>query len=625
MIDRPNYSSRTVAPWSAIGCATLIFLTNCASNTDAGGRPGSNAQNPATASGGGTPLAGSGAVGPTAAGGAGTAAGAGVGAGATTSVGGAAGVAGTTAASGTGGAAAGSPAVATDCTGDTGGLLAPKRVVRLTLDQVNYSIRDFVAPAVSDQLAEDYELNDPILRQFPAHLGEGHVVSEATWSKTDGMAQIAGQYVHDNFAAATGCAAGDTACATTFITSFFAKTARRPLTAEEDARMQQVATEVQSYGGTAEQVAQYGVYAALSSPQFLYRSELGTDPAAEEMLTPYELASMLSYFIMGAPPDDALLAEAAAGTLNSPDALRAQADRLLATPQAREYLQTLMLASFGIPNVYSVVLTDPAATQAAKNSMVLGARLFINDILWSGAPVNDLLTSQTGYVNETIAPFYGVSPPAMVDADGFGPVQLPADRAGLLTNVGYLTSTARPDFPSVVGRGVKTVDDILCVYRAPFPENLGDAVSQFNMDQAGNSEREKAEARASDPICAGCHTNTDPYGLALFSYDEIGRYRTSDPEGRPIDTTVTLPASIGGATVTTAAEMARVIADSNSFVGCVAGNLMEDAIGEGTVLTTDCAAQAVLNELQARGSQTFSDLVREVSASRTMTTRRGGI
>src|SRR5690606_34420457 len=212
-----------------------------------------------------------------------------------------------------------SPAIAEDCSGDPGGLLAPKRIVRLTLDQINYSIRDFVSPTLAAQLSTEYELNDPYLRQFPAHLGEGHLVSESLWSKTDGMAQAAGQYVHDNFTDVTSCTAGDIDCATTFVMSFAEKAARRPLSVEEQERMQQVVTEVRGFEATAEEVAEYGVYAALSSPQFQYRSELGTDPAAEEMLAPYELATMLSYFITGAPPDAALLNEAAAGNLSSPD------------------------------------------------------------------------------------------------------------------------------------------------------------------------------------------------------------------------------------------------------------------------------------------------------------------
>ena len=510
------------------------------------------------------------------------------------------------------------------CTGEPGGLLAAKRVVRLTLDQVNKSIRELVGPEVADQLKSQYELENPETREFPAHLGEGHLVTDALWSKTDSMAQLAGQYVHDNFATVTGCAGGDFACASSYVTSFTSRAFRRPLDEREQSRIQQVVTEAQSIGATAEEAAEHGVYAALSAPQFLYRTELGTTLAAEELLGPYELASQLSYFITGGPPDEPLLADAAAQALNSQDALRQHAERLLATEAARENLQTLVLAYFGIPKVYSVVITAPGFNQGVANSMVRAGQLFLNNTLWGGAPVNDLLVSQTAWVNDQLAPLYGVAPPASVDADGFGPVALAADRAGILTNVGYLASSSRPDVPSVVARGVKIVDDILCLKREPFPEDIGDEIDRVSMMLEGQSERQKMEYRLNTVPCGGCHVQTDPYGMSLFSYDEIGQYRTLDPEGRQIDASVTLPPYLGSVTATSAAEVARIVAESNNFMACMAGNLMEDAIGEGTVFATDCAAQSVVNELVARGSATFPDLVREVAASRTLAFRRGG-
>ena len=549
-------------------------------------------------------------------------------AGTTGGVGGSMGVGGGTAAgnttggSTTGGSTTGGPAGCIDR-----GLPASKRVVRLTLDQINYSIAELVAQPVADQLKEDYQLQDPVLRQFPALLGEGQLVSDLIWSKTDGMANKAGTYVRENFTAVTGCTSGDFACVSAFATSFMERAARRPLLAEEAARIQQVVTEVQGFGATTEEAAEHAVYAALSSPQFQYRTEFGTDVSVEGMLAPYELASMLSYFITGGPPDEPLLAEAAAGTLNSADALRTQATRLLESPEAREYLQSLMLASFGIPNVFGVVLTAPEATQVAKNSMVFGARLFINEVLWSGAPVNTLLTSQEAWVNETLAPFYGVSmPPAeQLDADGFGKVTLTPDRAGLLTNVGLLTSTARPGHPSVVARGIRIVDDFLCLERAPLPDDLSSVIEEFNAANEDKSEREKAELRFGNPVCANCHLSTDPYGLSLFVYDEIGRFRETDPEGRPIDPSVVLPDFVGGQVATSPAQMAQAIVDSGAFMGCVAGNLMEDAIGVGTVFATDCSAMSIVSELETRGSMTFPDLVREVAASPTMTSRKAGL
>jgi hypothetical protein len=380
-------------------------------------------------------------------------------------------------------------------------------------------------------------------------------------------------------------------------------------------------------GATAEEVAEHGVYAALSAPHFQYRAELGTNVAAEEILAPYELASMISYFITGGPPDDALLADASTGALATPDAIRVHADRLLVTPDARDNLQQLVLSYFGVPGVYNVVIQSPDFTGGVASSMVREAQLFFNNTIWAGGPATDLITSQTSWINSELAPIYGVTwPPAsQQDADGFAQVTLPADRAGMLTNAGYLAATARPDIASVVGRGIRVVDQFLCIERAPFPENLAAAIEEFNLAQAGETERTKANVRMETAPCSGCHLQTDPYGLSLENYDVVGKYRTMDPEGRPIDATLTLPEAAGGAMIASSFEMGQSITTSGVFVACMAGNLMEDAIGEGTVLATDCSATSVLNSLQTAGSQTFSDIVREVTASRTMAFRRGGI
>ena len=94
--------------------------------------------------------------------------------------------------------------------------------------------------------------------------------------------------------------------------------------------------------------------AALSSPQFLYRSEIGVpirdavsagittgtpnklaqaDQSAY-VLTPYEYASALAYSLTGTP-DDTLLAAAKAGTLTTDAQIQAQVTRLLDTNRGK--------------------------------------------------------------------------------------------------------------------------------------------------------------------------------------------------------------------------------------------------------------------------------------------------
>jgi hypothetical protein len=49
------------------------------------------------------------------------------------------------------------------------------------------------------------------------------------------------------------------------------------------------------------------------------------------------------------------------------------------------------------------------------------------------------------------------------------------------------------------------------------------------------TSRQRLEVHVRSPVCAGCHDQIDPPGFALESYNEVGRYRTTD-HGEPVDT-----------------------------------------------------------------------------------------
>ena len=79
----------------------------------------------------------------------------------------------------------------------------------------------------------------------------------------------------------------------------------------------------------------------LQSPSFVYRVELGQKTGSIDgavKLTPYEVASRLSYFIWGTMPDQALFQAADAGKLGNADAIAAQVERMLKDPRARSTL-----------------------------------------------------------------------------------------------------------------------------------------------------------------------------------------------------------------------------------------------------------------------------------------------
>ena len=74
--------------------------------------------------------------------------------------------------------------------------------------------------------------------------------------------------------------------------------------------------------------------------------------------------------------------------------------------------------------------------------------------------------------------------------------------------------------------------------------------------------QEQVAARQQTAPCSSCHPSFDPYGLVLDWYDVVGRYRTVDDLGKPVDGHTTLPADVGGQTVTTAVELADVLSKS---------------------------------------------------------------
>src|SRR6185295_2292332 len=129
-----------------------------------------------------------------------------------------------------------------------------------------------------------------------------------------------------------GAAAPDAACARKFIAGFGHRAWRRPLADAEVARYAGAAADGGTKLGDPYQGLMYATLGLLTSPNFLYRVELGTPDAragGRYRFTSLELASRLSFFLTGSTPDAALLAAAEANQLDTPEGLHAQATRLL--------------------------------------------------------------------------------------------------------------------------------------------------------------------------------------------------------------------------------------------------------------------------------------------------------
>lgn len=524
----------------------------------------------------------------------------------------------------------GGPTTAPLCTGE---VVVPKRLVRLTFNQVQASVSSLLGSAAGSMIATTYEIGDLKQRTFPPLLSarEGANITEVQWNKGDGVAQASGKYVLDNFATVTGCGATPTeACGHDYLLKLAERAFRRPLVDQERTRLAQLETETKAAGATVQEAVQYGVYAILEAPQFLYRTELGTDANQDGALAPYELASQLAFFLTDAPPDQQLLDAAARGGLATSADIEAQATRLLGTAGAQANFEAAMFAYFSLPNLDTIVIDQarvPEWGDGLRNSMYHESELFLRDVLWN-APLGDLLVSRRTTINAALASLYGVAfPPAgsTPGADGFATATLPDVRAGLLTQAGFLTSRARPDQQSVVGRGLLVNASLLCAQNPAFPESLQATIAMVSATLENATEKQKADYRASNAPCMTCHPNFDPYGLVLESFDLIGKYRTMDAQGRPIDTNVKLPAAAGGAMISSARQLAEELAGDGAFARCMAKNLIGFALADRAVGVSDCPTDAVVRRYQAGSDKGFGALLTEIAVSNTLSQRtRGG-
>ncbi|HET9958374.1 MAG TPA: DUF1592 domain-containing protein [Polyangiaceae bacterium] len=550
------------------------------------------------------------------------------------------------AAAGNGGGAAGT-AVSTAGTGAGGGAQAScvgapvpdaKRVVRLSFNQLSVTLHRLLGDTFGKQIDADFEIGDraAIARTFPplSSPREGSVITTGLWQKVDQIASAAGSYVSKHLAEVTPCgAAPSEVCARDFVKTFAESSYRRPLTPAESASILQVFDEVKAIYGTIPEAIQHSVYALLQAPQFLYRSELGDSKDKAGPLTPFELATNLSYFLTDGPPDAALLDAAKQGKFTTPEQVSAQVDRLLALPTTRRNLEGAMFSYFALDNLATVKIDDAAFTTGTEAKPYTGVResayreaqLFFESTLWAG-PVTGLLTNKRSKINSTLARLYGVTLPSTSDESQFVAVDLPASRAGLITQVAFLASNSRPDVPSVVARGLVVNKALLCANNPPFPEDAGTqaAIADANRSLQSASERERAQFRDKTAPCFGCHRSFDAYGLALDSYDAIGRYRTKDPEGRPIDPSVQLPPSLGATTAKDAVDMQAQIAASPGFASCISKNMLNWALAEGSqLLPESCATQSVVTGFNA-SDRSYSALLKEIARSAAFMQRAAG-
>lgn len=349
----------------------------------------------------------------------------------------------------------------------------------------------------------------------------------------------------------------DRACVERIITDLARRGYRRPPTRSEVDALVRFVDLAKANGQTTEQGLQLAIQAMLVSPNFLFRIERDPDPrdpVAVHEVSPYELASRVSYFLWSTMPDDELMALADSGKLREPAVLEAQVNRMLADPRASAFAVNFAGQWLETRNL-DIVKPDPDKFKEwnaeLREAMKAETALFFEHVLRENRPVSDFLNADYTFLNERLATHYGIEG---VTGSEFRRVPLTTNqRGGVLSQGAVLTVSSYPTRTSPVIRGKYVLQNLLGTPPPPPPADVPALEAAANGES--KSVREQLEIHRQNAVCASCHRNMDPLGFGLENYDAIGRWRDTDGEF-PVDASGTLP---GGQRFASAGEMRALL------------------------------------------------------------------
>lgn len=423
---------------------------------------------------------------------------------------------------------------------------------------------------------------------------------------------------------AAGCTAEDAVCVRGFIEDFATRAFRSGL-ADDQRNALSAVYQAGASTGFRDGVALV-VEAVLQSPEFLYHVESTLNATGGAPLDPSELAARMSYFLWNSLPDDELTRAAAAQELSDDVALRAQAERMLADPKGERSVRLfthywLSLGQAAVADVKPMDYPDytgPSYNQAAlaethafMQYMVRGA---------GGGTLQDLFTSTWGFPTPELAKVYGSQA-----SDGVTPVALPAaQRAGLLTQAGFLLAHSDPNFKtSAIKRGSTVVNNFLC-FQLQLPSNID---IDFNIPDGGpgQSARDRLEQHTASAACNACHGIFNPVGFTFDKYDAIGKVRDVDPYGNKLRDDAVLATgdpALDGETMGPV-ELGQKIASSDGGKACMVRQMYRHAFARMETRADTCTLVDIAQRFAASNFD-VRELMLDIVTSEGFRRRSGG-
>jgi hypothetical protein len=309
------------------------------------------------------------------------------------------------------------------------------------------------------------------------------------------------------------------------VARFARRAFRRPVTTEQLAPYRRIARQSLAEGETPAEALHASYRAILCSPRFLTFIE------SPGQLNDHAIASRLSYALWVSMPDWTLTKLANEGKLRQPGQIAKQIDRMIAHKKFDRFIASfsdqwlrLKEIDFTSPDRRQFKTFDPVL----QESMLQETRDYLTELIKADLGVDRFVDSDFAFLNGRLARHYEIEMDAkLTPGRGLQKVVLDKSkdsvRGGLLTQGAILKVTADGTTTSPVIRGVFVNERILGQHIPPPPPG----VPAIEPDIRGAvSIRDQLDKHRSNESCYSCHITIDPPGLALESFDPVGRWRT---------------------------------------------------------------------------------------------------
>jgi hypothetical protein len=370
----------------------------------------------------------------------------------------------------------------------------------------------------------------------------------------------------------------DSACMEQLVAAVGKKAYRRALTPEERARWVAVGMNAATAYGDFDLGLEFAVAGLFQSPNFLYQIELGVPVDGDEArrrLSGVEIASRLSFFLLGTTPSDGLLQAGERGDLDDEVGLSLYAETMLADPRAKAALRQFFDEKLQLAAMLAVVRDADGYDDSLQALLREETLAYVDDIVWTrNADARELLSSDFTYVNDELASYYGIPLPGSGANFARVTVSAGSKRGGLLTQGAFLSRFAHERRTSPTLRGKFVREALMCQSIGAPPDDVDTTLPEPTEQDMPETTRDRIAQHATDERCAACHSQMDPIGFALESFDETGRLRTHEV-GLPINDA----GEVDGTVVDGPRGLSAYLREDPTVPLCLVRNLFRHATG----------------------------------------------